>query len=356
MLAMILALCLCIPLPQDDEFKPLPSDPELRHKMKVRILDKIRSEDQPKSAWGAYQAGKFGLKEYVPALLELVERENNRPPEASPLTKKAALDALVRLDADVPAELLTSRIAEEHYSETMILLARNKEENQEDLLCFMDRLPIHGKHWWVAAVYLTSVKPPGLAQRLLQGLQFELTIFVYEDLKPRRRGARLGPGMVRSRSKVSEYDPYPPWSRYSFTIASQKFQDKRIVVEYMRHESPQRPQIDCTADEMLTSYKVRRCLEALLESSLTEYPLTQTAYIRWKEEQDYLEKSGTAIEKTKDTFRSMLCLMIAKELITKEEGFKMDPPIRVKVEDRRKKPSAELPQIDGTEPGTLPPR
>src|SRR5215213_5152128 len=65
----------------------------------------LASRSERERAWGAYLAGAYGLKEQAPLVVALLEGagEMGEAAEGSegPAVRRAALDALIRLDAEV---------------------------------------------------------------------------------------------------------------------------------------------------------------------------------------------------------------------------------------------------------------
>jgi len=304
-----IALLLAVSLPVQEDQLRLPSDPELQERLITRVGEKLESTDPETSAWGAYQTGKYGLHQYIPQLLALVERENNRPPDSSPLAKKAALDALVLLEAPVSPKLLSARIEPEYYSETLILATRRKKENVGTLLRLMDLCPKDSPNWWAAAAILNPVKPASYAKRLLNGFQIELTVKVCDSDTPRERGMRTGPGMVRARFS-SKNDGFPPWSGYYFSMSKHEYsvsiQKEPIEVYYRRRETERRPS---PRAEPFFSYDRRRivfrCIKELLDRPIVGLSPQDSVAINWLQD-DCLEKFDAKINNLRTGYRALL--------------------------------------------------
>lgn len=129
---------------------------------------------------GAYLAGRHGRGECVPALLAALERENRGPPEGDLSAKGAILDALVLLEARVPAALLTERLEESSLPETYLLLLRDAEHGADGLLALFDAAPPERTARWAAASALVAARDPRVARRLLLGMEWELEVGVRE--------------------------------------------------------------------------------------------------------------------------------------------------------------------------------
>src|ERR1700754_1384184 len=94
----------------------------------------LKSYDNRERAWGAYLAGIYGLKGQTDSLVSMLEDESLRGGgDEEAAVRQAALDALIRLDAEVPAEALLPLYASAP-DEVLILLAQSPRENQRALL------------------------------------------------------------------------------------------------------------------------------------------------------------------------------------------------------------------------------
>lgn len=139
----------------------------------------LKSDENKERAWGAYLVGLHGLKEHAPLLVSMLEDEKlNSGYWQEAFVRHAALDALIRLDAEVPAETLLPLYQTEP-DEVLILLARNPEKNQQALLGLFDDDAPDAR--WLALGNLLAVQgTPGFAARLLGGLKIEANVYVYD--------------------------------------------------------------------------------------------------------------------------------------------------------------------------------
>ena len=139
---------------------------------------RLKSRGNRERAWGAYLAGAHGLKEQAPLISGLLEE-----PDAAAggweqsVVRQAALDALIRLDAEVPAASLLP-----HYQsspdEVIILLARSPQVTWQALLSiFAEEMPT--RHWLAVGNLLAGARAPGFAARLLEGLKVEAAVYVF---------------------------------------------------------------------------------------------------------------------------------------------------------------------------------
>lgn len=173
----------------------------------------LRSQVNRERAWGAYLAGAHGMKEHVSLLVGLLEDPNVAAGgwEES-VVRQAALDALIRLDAEVPAEKLLPLYAASA-DEVVILLARAPKQNERELLSlFNEGVPY--VRWAAVGNLLTEARAPGFAARLLSGLKVEASVYVYDWEGERGYGGNSGcGGLCGGPSPTPE--GFPPVGYYS---------------------------------------------------------------------------------------------------------------------------------------------
>jgi len=140
----------------------------------------LKSDDNKERAWGAYLAGLHGLKEHTPLLVSTLEDESLRSGSLhEAVVRQAAFDALIRLDAEVPAESILPLYASEP-NEVLILLAREPKKNELALLqLFNDDTP--DARWVALGNLLSAQSTNGFAARLLGGLKIEASVYIYDS-------------------------------------------------------------------------------------------------------------------------------------------------------------------------------
>src|SRR4051812_34165149 len=63
----------------------------------------LKSGDNRERAWGAYFVGLHALKDQTPSLVSILQDESLGGGPAESVVRQAALDSLIRLDAEVPS-------------------------------------------------------------------------------------------------------------------------------------------------------------------------------------------------------------------------------------------------------------
>jgi hypothetical protein len=130
-------------------------------------------------AWGAYLVGLHALRDQTPSLVSILQDESlNGGGALESIVRQAALDSLIRLDAEVPSDVLLPLYASSP-NEVLILLARSPQENQGALLAlFTDGAP--PALWLAAGNLLAEMRTPGFAARVLAGLKIRASVYVFD--------------------------------------------------------------------------------------------------------------------------------------------------------------------------------
>src|SRR5262252_171642 len=74
--------------------------------VKTRVGQLIQSASNKDRAWAAYLIGQYGLKEFVPALIELLNPNSLEPDWETGYVYRAVLDSLITLRISVPSDRL----------------------------------------------------------------------------------------------------------------------------------------------------------------------------------------------------------------------------------------------------------
>jgi len=94
------------------------------------------------------------------------------------VVRQAALDSLIRLDAEVPSDVLLPLYASSP-DEVLILLARSPQENQAALLALFTDNESPAR-WFAAGNLLAEMRAPGFAARVLAGLKIRASVYVFD--------------------------------------------------------------------------------------------------------------------------------------------------------------------------------
>jgi hypothetical protein len=192
----------------------------------------LKSKENRERAWGARLVGTHDLKGQAPQLIELL---------ADPalvgggweesIVRQAALDGLIRLDAEVPAETLLP-LYQSSPDEVIILLARSPRENQQALLpLFVEEAPT--ARWLAVGNLLAELKAGGFAARLLRDMKVEARVYVFDREGPHDVGGNGGCGGGSGGSgDAFRPEGFPPVTHYALTARAER---GAVVVAPGRH-------------------------------------------------------------------------------------------------------------------------
>lgn len=188
LLCSVLLMSACVPVfAQDGEAEKV--DPSMgaaavarTYEMRAEAARLLGSGANSERAWGAYLAGLYGVKGLTPSVVAVLTDASLGAGYEETLVRQAALDALIRLDAKVPAEVLRA-LAPDFFDETLILLASEPRQNSAALLetfAGLDGEGRAGPRWLAVGNLLAETKAHGFAAQLLGGLKVEATVVVIE--------------------------------------------------------------------------------------------------------------------------------------------------------------------------------
>ncbi len=138
----------------------------------------LASADPAEQAWGAHLAANYQQTKFVPDLRRFLTASH-------PDVRLQALDALIRLKADVPAGELMP-LWPTHRTPVLILLAADAKKN-EDNLHSLTREDLDSKEWVAVHNLLVLTRAPGIVAELLSALQVHVMVWVQDS-------GRFGPG------------------------------------------------------------------------------------------------------------------------------------------------------------------
>jgi hypothetical protein len=174
-------------------------------------------------AGGAYLAGQHDRKECIPSLVEALKHENARPETADPSQKRSVLDALIRLDARVPVDIVMTRPELEFITQMYLLLERDTEHGRDGLMRLLDLkctdLPAH----WASAQALVRARDPRIAPWLLAGSDWTFEVRVTDDGEHWQTPICTGIGR-----SSSDHELWPPRVSYELELPGIEFSDGPI--------------------------------------------------------------------------------------------------------------------------------
>jgi len=339
-------------LPSHQEQTPAVEPQQLNaiHKaeVKTRVGQLIQSASNKDRAWAAYLIGQYGLKEFAPALIGLLNPNSLEPDWETGYVYRAVLDSLIKLRVSVPSDRLAP-LYERFPDETLIILARSPSENSETLLSIAEQ-PGREVSWVAACNLLAESKAPGFASFLLRSLKISVEIAVSEKGN-RIVGSGVSWGSSGCGLPFHVTNDFPPTFRYQLTQ-----EPKRDAVVVAPGEHPVFYQrYPFGSGESFRDRGVERnryCLEylaALLGLSVSQMELRErySKSIAWSGIQDYKVEVISFRELVKGNFERLKRQCVDKELLSESEAEALKPNLIMTANDLRENKRPQLPEIPG---------
>ncbi|MEW6127396.1 MAG: hypothetical protein AB1757_10180 [Acidobacteriota bacterium] len=334
-----------------NEFQPHTQTEQIKNE----IYRLANSSSISERAWAAYLIGKHNLKEIAPLLLELLADRENRNHYEEFAFSNVALDALVQLNATVPAEALVPIYT--HYPhQVLILLALSPAENQKVLLDIAKTQAVPDIFWLMTHNLLSESKAKGFAALILRDLHLETSVSVQDDESPGYGfGGSIGSGNHHNFKKIPE--GFPPTAIYALTGNAERgatvIAPGKRPVFYLRQilepGTTSRVSVDRAfylqdKDEAALEY-----LAALLDTTQDDLNLVARDFQKliWKGKEKY-KTDIEAIRKNVETdFSNLKYRLMEKGLLTEDEFEAGKLNLAIKIYDRRAVKKIPLPDLSG---------
>jgi len=325
----------------------------------------MASQSYAVRAWGAYIAGRHGLEEAVPLLRGLLrpppedtaQAAAQEAPKAAAQNAKrdlryvqyAALDALIRLEADVPpAELLA--LSGRFKTHALLLMAGDPEENQIALLDLIRSSSTSRACWAAVCNLIVPLKTPGLAAYLLENLDLKVNLAVLDQ---DGQGGGAGGGMTFGDGWFAVPEGFPPttlyelqekWSSGAFLVAPGEHPVfcRRRIVQPGKNAGTGSSGSDRTNNQYRMEFLAR-----LAETKTDDLGFKPSRHesIRWTDADGFTAEVNYIRTKIRKDFESFAGFYQSEGLLAPEEKAGLRPRIEFNVHDLRKDKSAELPPV-----------
>lgn len=321
--------------------------------IKNKVEQLIQSASAKDRAWAAYLIGEYGLKDFAPALIEILDPDSLSPDWETGYIYRAVLDSLIKLRVSVPYDKLMP-LYERFPDETLIILARSPSQNSEALLSIAER-PGRGVCWVAACNLLAESKAPGFASFLLKSLKIRVEIAVSEGGNKGSMGGGSSSSIGCGVSQVA--DGFPPTAYYQLTDEPKR--DAVVVAQGAHPIFYQRQVIEpgVTNQAWMSSYdhsveRDRYCheyLAALLDQTASGLELRErySKSIAWSGAQGYKVEVISLMELVTGNFERLKKQCVDKELLSESEAETLKPNLILTVNDLRKNKTPPLPEISG---------
>ena len=179
----------------------------------LQVEGQLNSTNVRTIAWVAYNAGAYQVEGAIPARQHLLESALPASVSERWAFRDVVLDALVQLNARLPAGLLAETVRDRPV-QSLVLLA-NAIDAEPVLLNLLDLTS--GFRWFAAADLLLQRRTPGLAAHLLTTLKLHLVMTVFDPGRSFGRGSGAGPGIGCGVGQNPA--GFPPHAHYRFEEA-----------------------------------------------------------------------------------------------------------------------------------------
>jgi hypothetical protein len=320
-----------------------------------RLFNSMLSKDQ---AWALYLSGKYGMKEYVPLILDSLQRSSNNSQDEHLFICRVAFDSLIQLEAEIPASELMP-LYKKFPDEVMILLARAPKENQQALLAIAKQAnpAQENRHYWLAACnLLAEIEAKGLAAHLLSEVTINLAVHV-TDQTGGGMGEGLGSAIGCGLGGYRFPEGFPPIALYSLIDEAKS---GRVVVAPGVHTiyfqrtvmEPGRIGGISTGSSHQSWHKNDYLLEyfaALLKTTVEGLQFTNKAsrWLEWKNSAHYKQMVLIFRTEMERGYNELKSRLIERDLLSASESESLAPKIAMKVYDSRGDKTIKLPQVPG---------
>ncbi len=353
---LLLALVLeCIgPLQaQDRSNRPDPSASAAIVTQAARLLD---SDDIAAQAWGAFLAGQYRLTALLPRLVAYLPPPTNEAhvTDAQDCFYRSLVDALIRLDADIPADTL-SQLYRRYPDESIILLPKSSGDNQASLLSiFQQQMPT--LRWRAIGNMLAEARAPGLTSLLMRQMQeINVSIAVWDDNGGVGCGGSIGSGT----SERTVPEGFPPVALYSLTdkpertvgiVASQPhpIYYQRWVFELGDHFRMGSPGSVWDSDYGDGRDHFRfEYLALMLDERLedVEFDSRPARTIQWQGPTEYLRKVELVCARVLEQYDALVVRLAAYGLLSQYEATGLNARVHLRIHDFREDKGIRLPEI-----------
>jgi hypothetical protein len=294
----------------------------------------LRSADAKDVAWGAFTAAQFHVVEAAPLIAEALARPVAGDDRARSATELALLDALVQLEARVPAATLQP-LVDRWPVPALILMANATGDRDAALLPLVSSTT--GPLWHAVANLLVGNKPRGFAARLLTGLRLTLTVHVTTDPNSLLEGGLSGGGEHMGPGWSAP--GFPPLADYRFSIEQpgatvlsvgprRVYYARRMMKEpvfaHSNYSSPTGPDVSDRVLYLNTLINRQNVLREHTDRSIV-----------WKSPREFCESLAEARRSVESAYRSVIQSLVFSGQLTEDESRTLVPAITVGAHDHR---------------------
>ncbi len=323
----------------------------------VPELDRQLASGEPREiAWAAYSIGVQKHFDMVPKLVQLVgsfediatTNERRVSPELAAM--EAVADALIRLDATLPAGVVM-RLYPRFPAQTIILLSR-ASENTGPLMEIFEKTK--SRDLWLAAGNLLTVHPPpGFVKTLLGGA---VTTFSFRVVWAESEDGGVGSGCAGDSVMMPDenFRDWPKARMYQIIHsehARNVFAPGIHAVGFSWWETTDYRDSweDGDCSESTSGYWRTGLIAQLLGEKISDLPLQPEVHevVLFTSAGAFEERVRSAIEARSRAFGGVVDAFVQRGDFTVEDSAGLQLHCRVEVEDERPLPRVDLPKVAG---------
>jgi hypothetical protein len=293
-------------------------------------------------AWGAYNAGERNETQYESLIVPLLN-------ECDARVQSVALDALIRLRADVPEDSLRGLVETRQIDPIVVLYTNHPRPHSEFLMQLLDGLLTEPQRLALNAL-LASSPPPGFAARLLAHWTIRYVVTVHDGTPFIGAGTWVGVGSGSSRGPrvdepgfppvyVYRLEPYPP-GKNSVPLLKEPF-----PIYYVREQSRTYPVRDPLYAEQDGDRLGYLGFIAHLNASERSSLLPTAPMLKWDGVAKYQADAEQFLNAVRTSVQALKEKLIAAGALTQQES-RAGPKLEVIVHDERGNRSIPLPAFD----------
>jgi len=340
--------------------------PQARGPTVEDTLARLRDGTSRDVAWGAYEAGRAGIREAEPLILERLAACARAPGGREAWAVRAnLLDAAIRLRI-MPARHVLVDLARRHPETVATLLSRAAHPPPATLLAVFDVFDaVAGEiePWLALGNRLRALHTPGFAVRLLRKLGLHRRLQVWSEEGP-YAGWRGASGHVVGCGYARVLPGYPPFPRYRLALQggtgyellsdgahpvyARRWETRNERVWFCSVPPSERRQQDCRRAWLAEDpYGLARAAEpGVRRSDPASFPAYNAVIdMRYRGHQPWDRELRAHIEGLCAAYWARVARLVAAHRVTESEARTLCPVVEFKVVDKRDDKRHALPPI-----------
>jgi hypothetical protein len=332
--------------------------------LEKKVDELLASPKEADQSWGAYLAGKHGIKAAVPALLKLTDKAAAPADWYKQPARFYAAAALVDLAPDLDEKALQLFIDEKCHALAMALIAAHPQGKEKLLFGIIDPArkpgPVSDEAWAAACNLLVQGRAAGFAAGLIRETSVHMKVVVREagplgfrDGGSRKATIRCGDG------QIVFGDEFPPVVYHQLTLRERSGLTllapgpKNVYLERSESSKPGQMGIGSISGSFDRDGYRLSCLAALLRrrSEDLEARIESGATVEWKDADDLRQRVASAVRDVLGAWARLGESLTEQGLLTEEEQRAAAPTVVLEVRDLREDRKAPLPKVEDLSKG-----